>query len=70
MKKQLLFMYAVLWHPTEKQTREENSKSKILSEPKSILAPDLLTAQIAGAMEIPTEYKNQLDQIEIITRPF
>lgn len=68
--KQKLFQYAVLWHPTEKQVKDEGLKSKVIVEPKTVLAPDQNAANMAAVMEIPLDYKNQLDQIEIAIRPF
>ncbi len=70
MAKQKMFQYAVLWHPTEKQEKEESSKSKVIIEPKTILSVDQNGAAMAAAMEIPSEYKTQLDQIEVVLRPF
>lgn len=65
-----LFQYAILWHPTEKQVKDEGLKSKVLVEPKTILAADQQSAAMAAAMEIPAEKKTELDQIEIVLRPF
>lgn len=65
-----LFQYAILWHPTEKQVKDEGLKSKILVEPKTIMAVDQNGAAMAAAMEIPTDKKTELDQIEIVLRPF
>jgi len=65
-----LFQYAILWHPTEKQVKDEGLKSKVIVEPKTILAIDANGAGMAAAMEIPADYKNQLDQIELAVRPF
>ena len=70
MSKQKLFQYAVLWHPTDKQIKDESAKSKLLVEPKTILANDQNSVNMTAAMEIPAEYKDQLDQIEIAVRPF
>lgn len=70
MAKAKMFQYAVLWHPTEKQEKEEGLKSKVIIEPKTILSADQNNAAMAAAMEIPSDYKNQLDQIEIVIRPF
>lgn len=70
MKESLLFQYVIIWNPTEKQNKEEGLKSKLLVEPKNILAESLSAAQMAAAMEIPIEYKTQLDQIKIAIRPF
>ena len=70
MANQKLFQYAILWHPTEKQIKDDGLKSKVLVEPKTILAVDQSGAAMAAAMEIPTEKKLELDQIEIVLRPF
>jgi len=70
MKKSTLFQYAILWHPTEKQSKDDGLKSKVLVEPKTILAESQSSALMAASMEIPSDKKNQLDQIEILMRPF
>lgn len=69
MKAQL-FHFAILWHPTEKQVKDDSAKSKVVVEPKTILAADVESAKMAAAMEIPSDYKTQLDQIQIAIRPF
>jgi len=53
MSKSKLFQYAVLWHPTEKQEKEEGLKSKVLVEPKTVLAIDQASASSATDREIP-----------------
>lgn len=68
--KSKLFQYAILWHPTEKQAKDEGLKSKVIIEPKTVLSLDQNSAAMSAAMEIPADYKNQLDQIEIALRPF
>lgn len=70
MKKSTLFQYAIVWHPTEKQSKDDGLKSKVLVEPKMLLAETQPSALMAASMEIPSEYKDQLDQIEILMRPF
>ena len=70
MKKSTLFQYAIIWHPTEKQSKDDNLKSKVLVEPKMILAESQPSALMAASMEIPADKKDQLDQIEILLRPF
>lgn len=68
--KSRLFEYAVLWHPTEKQVKEEGMKSKMIITPTTIMAADQQAATMAASMSIPVEYKDQLDQVEIAMRPF
>lgn len=70
MEKSKLFQYAVLWHPTEKQSTDEGKKSIVLVDPTTILAKDVQSAGMSAAMKIPAEYKDQLDQVEIAIRPF
>jgi hypothetical protein len=70
MSKSRLFQYAIIWHPTEKQVKEEGAKSKLLKELTTILAVDQASVMMLAAMDIPTEYRDQLDQIEIASRPF
>lgn len=70
MAKSKLFQYAILWHPTEKQEKEEGLKSKVIVEPKIILASDDKSASMSAVMDIPAEYKTQLDQVEVALRPF
>ena len=70
MKKSQLFQYAILWHPTEKQSKDDGLKSKILVETKLILAESQASALMAASMEIPADKKTELDQVEIIIRPF
>ena len=69
MKKQL-FQYAVLWHPTEKQMKEEGLESKFLVEVQTVLASSKDELAMEAAMDIPKEYKKQTNQIEIVVRPF
>lgn len=70
MSKSRLFQYAIIWHPTEKQVKEEGVKSKLLKELTTILAVDQASVMMLAAMDIPAEYRDQLDQIEIASRPF
>ena len=65
-----IFEYALLWHPSQKQQKEEGQKTKLLVEPKWMLAPDEKTALMAAAMEIPKEHREELEQVEIAVRAF
>ncbi len=65
----ILFQYAILWHPTKKQI-EEGEKSKLVQPITDILATDINQVNMLAAMSIPSEYKEQLDQIQIAVRPF
>lgn len=65
-----LFQYAVLWHPTEKQKKDDGLVSKIIVSPQTILAADMNKANMAAVMAIPSEHKDQLEQIEVVVCPF
>ena len=64
-----LFQYAIIWNPSEAEATE-GKKSKLICQPTNLLAVDQNSAQIAAAMNIPAEFKDQLDQVEIAIRPF
>lgn len=70
MLKSKLFQYAIIWHPTEKQVKDEGAKSKLVKPLDTILATDDKSVLMTAAMSIPTEYKDQLEQVEIVVRPF
>ena len=70
MSKSKLFQYAIIWHPTEKQVKEDGTKSKLVKSLDTILATDEKSVLMSAAMSIPTEYKDQLEQVEIVVRPF
>jgi len=70
MEKAKLFQYAILWHPTNKQAKDEDQKSKVIVEPTTMLSSNQESAAMRAAMQIPAEYKTEVDQIEVVLRPF
>lgn len=68
-KKSTLYQYAVLWHPNDQQA-EAGEKTIVLVEPDTLLASDQNSAFIQASREIPDEYLDALDQIDILVRPF
>lgn len=68
-EKAKLFQYAVIWHPTEEQAKD-GQKSKIVIEPATALAKNEPVASMEVIRKIPTEYADQLDQLDIAIRPF
>lgn len=70
MSESKLFQYAIIWHPTEKQVKEDGAKSKLIKELSTILASDDKSVLMYAAMDIPADYKDQLDQVKIVVRPF
>jgi hypothetical protein len=70
MSKSRLFQYAIIWHPTEKQVKDDSAKSKLIKSLDTILATDEKAVLMTASMNIPLEYQEQLDQVEIVVRPF
>jgi len=70
MSKSKLFQYAIIWHPTEKQVKDDGAKPKLVKSLDTILAADEKSVVMSASMNIPAEYKDQLDQVEIVVRPF
>jgi len=68
MKKRL-FQFAVLWHPT-KDEYDSGAKSSVILDLSTILASDEAEAKIFISKQIPDDYDDLLDQLEIIIRPF
>ena len=67
MKKQKLVEYVILWHPQKTETKE---KSKIIVPRTELLVNEEKDAFILANRAIPEEYIDQLDQVEVILRPF
>jgi len=68
-----LFQYAILHHPlpTKEQTeRGETPRSVVVKDITSILVRDEREALMTAAREIPSEYLDKLDRVEIALRPF
>jgi hypothetical protein len=64
-----LYQFAILWHPNKEQ-KEKEAKTKLVVEPTTILASNDQVAQMMAVKQIPEEYSDQLDQIDIAIRPF
>jgi len=64
-----LFQYAIFWLPNEEESKQ-GQKAKMLVEVKSVLAAEEKGALIMASREIPEQYLNQLDQVQIVCRPF
>ena len=75
MAKGKLFEMAILYHPRTKKnpTTGEELESKasiIVAAPKTIVAVSEKEVGIRAAKEIPAEYDDKLEDIEILIRPF
>jgi len=70
---QLYFEYIILYHPTvSSKEREEGVKkpSRILTDRSVMLAENAKTVGLKAARQIPEDYLECLDEVEIIIRPF
>lgn len=67
--KQTLYQYCAIWHPSSKE-EDFGQKSKIILELASMLSTGQDAALLSVARKVPEEYASQLDQVEILIRPF
>ena len=73
MTKSKLFEYIILYHPKTKKDKDGNDiteKTKLVVSPKSFLAKDEKEVSMIAAREIPGEYLDDLERVEIVVRPF
>lgn len=66
--KSRLFEIAALWHADE--DAENPERSKIIVDPQTILADSDQSAFMMAARLIPDEFTSQLEQVEVVVRPF
>jgi len=69
MDRQQLFEYCIIWHPTPDQAKE-GRKTEIIRDVTRILSKNLESASMAASMNIPADKKDELDQIQVVLRPF
>ena len=70
--KQSLFQYAVIVHQyviNDKQVREY-TESKMVIEPKTVLAVSDNDLKFSIIREIPDEYAKKPEDLDIVIRPF
>lgn len=65
-----LFQFAVIWLPTKKQVKEEDKKPKLILDLQTILVENESQATLVAARKIPKEYEDQLNQVQVVVRPF
>ena len=67
-----IYEYAVLFHPKPRKVGDETvtDKSEILVDVKRVVATDDKSVAILAAREIPTDYLDKIEQVEIAIRPF
>lgn len=69
MKKSKIYQYAILWHPTKEQS-EGGSKSKFIVPVTTGLFSDENMATMSAFIAIPEEYRTDLEQLEVVVKPF
>lgn len=71
-----LFQYAVILHEYEKPTGTETIKSPVYKDSKVIIEPKIVLAKSEKDLvfkitrEIPEEFAQEPDNVEIVIRPF
>ncbi len=64
-----LYQFAAIWNPNEEQ-KKNGERSKLIIEPKTIIAPDDKSAALIAGRDIPEAFLNQLEQVDLAIRPF
>lgn len=68
-----LYEYAVIHNPLptkDQNDRGENPKSVLIVDVKRVLANNDKEAMMLAARDIPADYTDKLDRVEIALRPF
>jgi hypothetical protein len=68
-----LFEYAVIHNPLptkDQAERGETPKSSLIVDVKRVLANNDKEAMMLAARDIPADYTDKLDRVEIALRPF
>lgn len=60
-----VYRYTILRHPIK-----DEGKTQMIIPPTYLMAKDQATAVSLATMEIPAAYKSDIDQLEVIVRPF
>lgn len=69
MEKVKLYQYAAIYHPTKAEA-EDGEKPKVIVEPTTLLAKNEQVASMMVVREIPEEYADRLENVDIAIRPF
>lgn len=64
-----LFQYAAIWEPSAEQIKG-GEKAKLIVDLKTVLCTDDKSAMVLAARDIPADYLGQLDQVQVVVRPF
>lgn len=69
LKKAELFEYVALFHPTTYEA-SKGAKSIVIVDRKTVLCMDDKGAFMLACKDVPAEYNDKTDQVEIKVRPF
>jgi len=64
-----LFQYVIIFTPSDKEEKD-GVKAKVLVDVTNALSQDEKSVAILAARQIPEEYLDKLDQVNIAIRPF
>ena len=64
-----LFQYVIIFTPSEKEEKD-GVRSKLLVDVTNVLSSDEKSVAILAARQIPEDYLERLDQVNIAIRPF
>ncbi len=64
-----VFQYIVIWHPAEEQ-KKNGQKDVIVVDVHTVLAKDQTSAMLIAAKNIPEDYMDSPEQLEVVVRPF
>lgn len=65
-----LFEYVVLFNPEPTEDDEKQEKPEVVVDLNRVLAKSAEEVTIRAAREIPDEFMDRLDEVEIAVRPF
>jgi len=65
-----LFKIAAIYLPKNDEGEVINADCKIIIKPDCILAKDAETAGMKVIRQIPAEYEEKLDEVEVVVGPF
>lgn len=68
-ERERLFSYAVIQHPTKKES-EEGKRSKLVISPEYVLARNDHEVIMQATRGIPAEMMENADRLEVAVRPF
>jgi len=69
MEKTRLFQYAIIYDPTNDEAKE-GKKPVLVKDVTTLLAKDEKSALILVSREIPQEYLDKLERLNIAIKPF